>query len=76
MLLRNLGIRDPQLALNKEIFLWDHAKGPIVGVLKDFNTRSFRDDLAPLNYYEFQKRLFRSVHKTGFKRFDGIHVPH
>jgi putative ABC transport system permease protein len=48
MVLRNLGIKDPQMALNKEIFVFDHARGPIVGVLKDFNTRSFRDDLAPL----------------------------
>ena len=48
MLLRNLGITDPQKALNKHVYIYDHAEGPIVGVLKDFNTRSFRDDLAPL----------------------------
>ncbi len=48
MLLRNLGIRNPQDALNKEINLYGHIKGPIVGVLKDFYTRSFRDGLAPL----------------------------
>lgn len=48
MLLRNLGIRNPQDALNKEINLYGHVKGPIVGVLKDFYTRSFRDGLAPL----------------------------
>jgi putative ABC transport system permease protein len=48
MVLRNLGIKNPELALNKEIFLYGNARGPIVGVLKDFNTRSFRDDLAPL----------------------------
>jgi putative ABC transport system permease protein len=48
MLLRNLGITDPKKALNKQIFVFDHAQGPIVGVLKDFHTRSFRDDLAPL----------------------------
>jgi putative ABC transport system permease protein len=48
MVLRNLGVKNPQQALNKEIFLYGHARGPIVGVLKDFNTRSFRDDLAPL----------------------------
>ena len=48
MLLRNLGITDPQKALNKNIYLYGHVEGPIVGVLKDFNMRSFRDDLAPL----------------------------
>jgi putative ABC transport system permease protein len=34
--------------LNTEISLSDQVKGTIVGVLKDFNTRSFRADLAPL----------------------------
>jgi ABC-type antimicrobial peptide transport system permease subunit len=48
MVLRNLGVKDPQSAINKEIFLWGHHRGPIVGVLKNFYTRSFRDDLAPL----------------------------
>ena len=48
MALKNLGINKPEDALNKEIALNDRVKGPIVGVLKDFNTRSFRDGLAPL----------------------------
>ena len=48
MLLKNLGIANPQDALNKEIKFSDRYKGNIVGVLKDFNTRSFRDGLAPV----------------------------
>ena len=48
MFLKNLGINNPQDALNKEISLSKTTKGPIVGVLKNFYTRSFRDDLAPL----------------------------
>jgi ABC-type antimicrobial peptide transport system permease subunit len=48
MFLRNLGITNPKEAINKEIGLWGKYKGPIVGVLKDFYTRSFRDGLAPL----------------------------
>ena len=48
MLLRNLGIRDSREGLNKEISFNPKAKGRIVGVLKDFHTRSFRDGLAPL----------------------------
>jgi ABC-type antimicrobial peptide transport system permease subunit len=49
MVLKNLGITDPQKVLNKDISLWgDHIKGSVVGVLKDFNDRSFRRDLAPL----------------------------
>jgi putative ABC transport system permease protein len=48
MLVKNLGITNPQKALNKEIKLWGKFKGNIVGVMKDFNTRSFRDGLAPM----------------------------
>ena len=49
ILIKNLGIINPQDALNKEIDLWDgQIKGNIVGVLKDFNDRSFRRDLAPV----------------------------
>ncbi len=48
-LIKSLGIVNPQDALNKEISLWNGAiKGRITGVLKDFNDRSFRRDLAPL----------------------------
>jgi predicted permease len=48
MFLTNLGITNPQDAINKEIGLSKTTKGPIVGVLKNFYTRSFRDGLAPL----------------------------
>ncbi|WP_208809199.1 ABC transporter permease [Mucilaginibacter metallidurans] len=35
--------------MNKEISIWDGViKCPVVGVLKDFNDRSFRHSLAPL----------------------------
>jgi putative ABC transport system permease protein len=48
-LIKSLGIKNPEEILNKEIGLWgDQLKGPVVGVLKDFNDRSFRRDLAPL----------------------------
>jgi putative ABC transport system permease protein len=48
-LVKSLGIRNPEDILNKDISLWnDQMKGPIVGVLKDFNDRSLRNDLAPL----------------------------
>jgi putative ABC transport system permease protein len=48
MLVKNLGIKNPEEALGKEIKFNDKYKGTIVGVLKDFNTRSFRDGLAPM----------------------------
>jgi len=45
---RSLGLK-PADILNKEVSIWgDVIKCPVVGVLKDFNDRSFRQDLAPL----------------------------
>jgi putative ABC transport system permease protein len=46
---KSLGLKKPEDILNKEISMWDdQIKCPVVGVLKDFNDRSFRQDLAPL----------------------------
>jgi len=56
-LIKNLGFKNPEEALNKEINLWGSMKGPIVGVLKDFNDRSFRRELAPLLITTF-KRIY------------------
>jgi len=48
-LVKSLGFKKPEDILNKEISIWgDKIKCPVVGVLKDFNDRSFRHDLAPL----------------------------
>jgi ABC-type antimicrobial peptide transport system permease subunit len=48
-LMKSLGINNPEDILNKEISMWgDRIKCPVVGVLKDFNDRSFRHELAPL----------------------------
>jgi len=48
-LVKSLGFKKPEDILNKEISMWDdRIKCPVVGVLKDFNDRSFRNDLAPL----------------------------
>ncbi|WP_152269810.1 ABC transporter permease [Agriterribacter humi] len=48
-MMKSLGIQNPDEILNKEISIWeDRIKCPVVGVLKDFNNRSFRNDLAPL----------------------------
>jgi putative ABC transport system permease protein len=48
-MLKSLGIKNPEDILNKEISIWgDQIKCPVVGVLKDFNDRSLRQDLAPL----------------------------
>jgi putative ABC transport system permease protein len=48
-LVKSLGFKKPEDMLNKKISIWgDKIKCPVVGVLKDFNDRSFRNDLAPL----------------------------
>lgn len=47
-LLKRLGIKDPQQALNKEIDLWGEMKYSIVGVVKDFNAMSLRQGLVPV----------------------------
>jgi ABC-type antimicrobial peptide transport system permease subunit len=48
-LMKSLGIKNPDEILNKEISIWgDRIKCPVVGVLKDFNDRSFRHYPAPL----------------------------
>ena len=48
-LVKSLGFKNPEDILNKEISMWDdRIKCPVVGVVKDFNVRSLRHDLAPL----------------------------
>ena len=48
-LMKSLGINNPDEILNKEISIWnDQIKCPVVGVLKDFNNRSFRQYRAPM----------------------------
>jgi putative ABC transport system permease protein len=47
--LKSLGIKNPDEILNREISMWgDRIKCPVVGVLKDFNNRSFRHYPAPM----------------------------
>jgi len=55
MLVKNLGIQNPQDALNREISFNEKLKGPIVGVVKDFHTRSFRDGNAPVIITSWKK---------------------
>jgi len=48
-LVKSLGITNPNDIINKEISMWnDQIKMPVVGVVKDFNNRSFKYGLAPL----------------------------
>jgi ABC-type antimicrobial peptide transport system permease subunit len=47
-LVKNLGIINPREVLNKEINLWGFMNGQIVGVIKDYNDRSFRRGIDPV----------------------------
>lgn len=48
-LVKSLGLKNPEDVLGKEISMFgDLIKCPVVGVLKDFNDRSFHHNLAPL----------------------------
>ncbi len=47
--LRKLGISNPQAAIGKEINFWDGGKvASIVGVIRDFNSYSLRQPMAPV----------------------------
>ena len=46
---KSLGLKKPEDILNKQVSIMDGLiKCPVVGVLKDFNDRSLRNNLAPL----------------------------
>ena len=48
-LLKKLGITNPEDALGKEINFWDGVKvASIVGVIRDFNSYSLREPMAPV----------------------------
>jgi len=48
-LVKALGLKKPEDIIGKEISIWNGViTCPVVGVLKDFNDRSFRNSLAPL----------------------------
>jgi ABC-type antimicrobial peptide transport system permease subunit len=54
-LVKNLGITNPAQVLNKEINLWGFINGRVVGVMKDFESRSFRRGLSPVIITTFRK---------------------
>jgi putative ABC transport system permease protein len=47
-LVRNLGIRNSKDILGKEINFWDEKRGPVVGVVRDFNTNSLQSPIVPV----------------------------
>jgi len=48
-LVKSLGLKKPEDILNKQVSIWNgQITCTVVGVLKDFNDRSFRQNVAPL----------------------------
>ncbi|MDO3625868.1 ABC transporter permease [Mucilaginibacter sp. BT774] len=48
-LVKSLGLKRPEDIIGKEISIWNGLiTCPVVGVMKDFNDRSFRNEVAPL----------------------------
>jgi putative ABC transport system permease protein len=45
---RNLGLKNPKDAIGKNINIWDEKIARIVGVVKDFNATSLRDQIPPV----------------------------
>ena len=73
-LLKNLNISNPQDALNREISMWnDQFKGKIVGVLKDYNNRSFRAPIAPMLISSMKKWYYSAGIKLAVQNtVDGL----
>jgi putative ABC transport system permease protein len=53
-LLKKLNVKNPNEAIGKIIGLWG-VKGPIVGVVKDFNNYSLHDGIAPIAIFSRKK---------------------
>lgn len=57
-MVRKLGLSSPEAILGKTIALNNTGKIPVVGVFRDFNNRTLRDEIKPMilfsgNYYEY-----------------------
>jgi putative ABC transport system permease protein len=52
---KQLGLRRPEDALNKQIDLWGYFKGPVVGVVKDFHTTGLKDGIIPVLITKFKQ---------------------
>ena len=54
-LLKKLGVKDPASVIGHKLRMGGWEPAPIVGVIKDFQTQSARDDIAPLLFTEVNK---------------------
>lgn len=58
-LLKKLNIKNPNQAIGKIMGLWG-TKGPIVGVVKDFNNYSLHEGIAPIAIFS-RKRSYHTL---------------
>jgi ABC-type antimicrobial peptide transport system permease subunit len=54
---KKIGITDPRLALGK-VISQNGRKGPIVGVVKDFNDQSLREKISPMVFYQEKAQFY------------------
>lgn len=57
-MLKKLNVKNPNDAIGKVFGLW-RAKGPIVGVVKDFNNYSLHESIAPIAIFCWKKQYNR-----------------
>jgi len=57
--IKKIGISDPPLALGK-IISQNGRTGPIVGIVKDFNDQSLKEQISPMIFYQ-EKRQYYSM---------------
>lgn len=70
-LVKKLGIANPADILNKEINVWDgFAKGPVVGVVKDFHTGTLKEAIGP----SFMTNVKGRYNSAGI-RLSGVDLP-
>lgn len=55
--LKKVGVKDPQEAIGKRIRLGGNSFKPICGVLKDFHTQSFRENIPPLAIFPNKRHM-------------------
>lgn len=62
--IKKIGITDPTLALGK-VISQNGRTGPIVGVVKDFNDQSLREEISPMIFFQEKQQYYSMGIKLG-----------
>ncbi len=66
-LLKKLGIKDPDSVIGHELRMGGQEPAPIVGVIKDFHTKSAREDIAPILLTQIDRYYWSGAFKLESK---------